>query len=221
MFEGGKRTTRVRGIDTYVLKNNNFGNTYTLNIKNEDRDNVKLYYQVKNVDTGDVVHEGSSIVSKNASKHNFRVNYYQMGEALRGWKDGVYEVEVRGVDYEDGLDHGVDFLSEDIQKVYIIIKKNAPPVPKIKFNKSSREVTIDYPADGGEGSLFRDPEIVKYYRKEYRVSGELEEYLGKFTVDRNCTVYAVYTDIAGNVSKSSINIVVGSETRDDIEKGKN
>lgn len=220
----GNRTIPVRGIETYVLRANNFRNTYTLNITNNDDDKVKLYYTVTHVDTGEVVYSGESgeiDTLLGTISSNFSVRYYD-NDLLENWKDGVYEVKVVARDYDTNPDA---YYSEDEAKVYILIKRNAPPKPIITATDLGRgkNVTIVYPDHVPANSLFNDPDITKYYKKQYQVTAEegLLDYNEPFFVDKNCTVAAIYTDICGNVSMSVLNIVVMDEENTSIGDGGN
>lgn len=212
VFEGSRKLN-IRGYDAYVVLKNAFRNMYNIGVVNDDFDDVKLYYTITNVydPTGTPVYEGSSVISKSARYHNFILNYHiQIGDKLENFEDGLYKVKVRGVDYEDDMnpDEG-DFYSEDTKEVYIIIKKDAPPRPVISYDEDSKEVTIVYPPE--ENELFNEPVITQYYEKEYQLYDGLIPYEGNIKIDKNSTIHAIYTDIAGNTSQSVMNISLGGD----------
>lgn len=194
-------------VEAYVLKKNTLMNLYRVDIKNEDNDSIRIRYTIKNRNTNEIVNTGETTITDGSYGYMFNVAYFN--NLSDNWDDGVYEVNVEASDFDRDFSGGP--LSTASAKLYVLLKRSSPPRPEFVLNEDKTELEIIYPEEsGGVTNLFNHPDIQAYYKNQYYIGGRegLANYTGPITINRSTTVTAIHTDLVGNESRTTINIVV-------------
>ena len=220
------------GVKTYIVYKSADYSAFRLNILDADvTDEIEIKYTLTNNETGNVMVEGTKVFegpqdgSVGVAKA-FMVNYQD--SAGNDLPDGIYTLAVKFTDIKidadfDGIapyngKYNMPYREDSIiPTVQVVLKRNKPPIPIITANVGTdasgvdcKIVTIEYPLETG---ILNCPELNNLIIKKYSISNRggtspFVAYTGEFYVYETTNVVAQYTDCAGNISTSSLQILM-------------
>jgi len=209
------------GNDIYVIKNTAY--------------NTKYQFKVQDNDVADIIRADVKLISEdnNSIFATTTVDVVPNGNILRYVVFNMSYLKADGTPLPDGVhtmyltiseiknDGEILTLNNNIKALEVVIKRTNPPKPEIVVSDvtGGKKITINYPNETLSNSLNRDY-IKALYKREYKIvkdkeadSNVYKSYVSPITpIKDDCTVTALYTDPAGNISTATMRIYGTEDT---------
>jgi hypothetical protein len=216
--------------DIYVIKNTAYNTKYQFKVQDNDiNDIVRADVQLISEDNNSIFATTTVDVAPNGNILRdvvFNLSYLDADGAPL--PDGVYTMYLTVSEVKN--DNEVLTLNRDIKGCEVVIKRSSPPIPIISVSDvtDGKKITIDYPNETLANSLNNDY-IKALYKREYKIvkdneadSNVYKSYITPISpINDDCTVTALYTDPAGNISTATLRIYANIETAKTIKKDGN
>lgn len=207
-----KTTSNEAGVPVYIMKSTAFATQYTLGLEDRDSDIIKLKIKLVSDDDNSIYTEQTITDTGVELLRNTEFMQRYIKNAYQRLPDGVYSMYLTISELYGTLEIPIVTNEKGCE---VVIKRALPPEPVI--DKSiDNIVTIVYPSEILAQSLQR-PYLTT--QQEYRFTPDeapergFLNYSHAFNIDKDGTVEAVYTDIAGNQSKAEKHVLFNEDGR--------